>query len=356
MSIWLFKPRPAQVFTETQPAPLSIQQAAELFEHVPLPSLLIAKRHLVLSANAAARTFFNINSLRLPLTLIEATREARLAAITGDFDGSGTVSNEVRLAHQPKVVAVTLVPGPDPDLLWLHANDVTELRRLQTVRQEFVGNLSHELKTPLASLRLAAESLLGNPPADVRRRFAQRVVDEATHLANIIDNLRQLADIESGRARLNPSQFSFAELMKEVRTRHGADDRIQLHSADIRLIADRSKVAQVIDNLVDNALKFSPPATPVEVGASVAEEGGSRVVIVTVRDRGPGISPEHSNKVFERLYKIDPARSREQHGSGLGLAIAKHLVLAHGGRIWTQNCTDGGQMFSFSLPQSGAAA
>jgi signal transduction histidine kinase len=114
----------------------------------------------------------------------------------------------------------------------------------------------------------------------------------------------------------------------------------------LQVTADRSKLAQVLATLLDNAAKFSPPGSPIEViGRSDTSE-----VVVEIRDHGPGISPEHWERVFERFYKVDPARSRETPGSGLGLAIAKHLVLLHGGRLWTGAAPEGGQIFAFALP------
>jgi two-component system phosphate regulon sensor histidine kinase PhoR len=323
---------------------------------MPIACLIVSQRHRVVAANQSARAFFGIDHDRLPLSLIEATREARLESVIREHPGGPGTSTEVRLAHRPRVVCVTVVDGPEPGLMTTYIADVTELRRLETVRQEFVANLSHELKTPIASLRLAAETLLGNPPSPVRRRFAQRVVDEGTHLSEIIDNLRELADIESGRTRLSVSTFELEILLKEVAIRHNAVERLEIGNAKLRVQADRGKVAQILDNLVDNALKFSPAGTPVEICAETTIGRNGPEISISVRDRGPGISPEHRDKVFERLYKLDPARSRYLAGSGLGLAIAKHLVLAHGGRIWTENCDDGGQVFAFAIPQPGTAS
>jgi len=138
-----------------------------------------------------------------------------------------------------------------------------------------------------------------------------------------------------------------AELLSEAAGR-AAERRTEVEGASgLRVIADRSKLAQALANLVDNACKFSPGDTPIEL---TAESQGSEVV-VRVRDHGPGISPEHWDRVFERFYKVDPARPREAGGSGLGLAITKHLVLAMGGRVWTEAAREGGQVFAIALPR-----
>jgi signal transduction histidine kinase len=225
--------------------------------------------------------------------------------------------------------------------------DITELRHLATVRQEFVANLVHELKTPITSLRLTAESLLSDPVAKDRHRFAQRLVKEADLLTKIIDNLRQLGEIEAGTLAMDPTQFDLGELVRDSVTRLGIDRPVRTDiPANLIIATDRPKLVQALDNLLDNAAKFSPPGTPIDVHAEVAGEE----VLVIVRDHGPGISPEHWSRVFERFYKVDRARPREAGGFGLGLAITKHLVQVLGGRIWTEAARDGGQVFTIALP------
>jgi signal transduction histidine kinase len=159
--------------------------------------------------------------------------------------------------------------------------------------------------------------------------------------------LRQLADIESGRTAISRTRFGLRQLVEQALDRLGYDRPVTLDiPEELDVEADREKTAQVLTNVLDNAARFSPPGSAVDVSAAVT---GSEVV-VKVRDRGPGLSPEHWERVFERFYKVDPARSREAGGSGLGLAISRHLVLAQGGRIWTEASPDGGQVFAFTLP------
>jgi signal transduction histidine kinase len=283
--------------------------------------LLDSERH-VLAANRAAREFFAIDPARLPASLLEITREGRLLEALR----AGSPEGELRLSHHKRIAQARLVPGPLPGDTLVFLVDVTELRRLETVRREFVANLSHELKTPLTSLRLAAESLLGDPPAPTRERFAQRVVKEADHLAGIIANLRQLVEIEGGVMAVQLTRFQLAELISETAERVGLDRPLRVRAPDgLEVTSDRTKLAQALGNLLDNAVRFS-------------------------RDHGPGISPEHWGRVFERFYKVDPARSRATTGSGLGLAITKHLLMALGGRVWTEAAPGGGQIFGIALP------
>jgi two-component system phosphate regulon sensor histidine kinase PhoR len=305
--------------------------------------LLDAERH-VLAANRAAREFFAIDPARLPAGLLEITREGRLLEALR----SGSPEGELRLSHHKRVAQARLVPGPLPGDTLVFLTDVTELRRLETVRREFVANLSHELKTPLTSLRLAAESLLGDPPAPTRERFAQRVVKEADHLAGIVANLRQLVEIEGGVMAIQLTRFQLAELISETAERLGLDRPLRVRSPDgLELTSDRTKLAQALGNLLDNAVRFSPPGSLIEIEAVEADTE----LQITVRDHGPGISPEHWGRVFERFYKVDPSRSRAATGSGLGLAITKHLVLALGGRVWTEAAPGGGQVFGIALPR-----
>jgi len=245
------------------------------------------------------------------------------------------------------VVRSSLVPGPRAGETLMFLTDITELRHLATVRQEFVANLVHELKTPLTSLRLAAESLLGDPAPKDRHRFAERVVKEADLLTKIIDNLRQLGDIEAKSMAVEATQFDLGELVRESVARLGIDRPVNSDiPIPLAITTDRPKLVQALDNLLDNAAKFSPPGTAIDVHAEVR----SGEVVLSVRDRGPGISPEHWSRVFERFYKVDRARPREAGGFGLGLAITKHLVQVLGGRIWTETAREGGQVFYIALP------
>jgi signal transduction histidine kinase len=315
----------------------------DLVEEAPIMALLVDGDHRVYAANQAARAFFSIQTERLPLGLVDATREGRLLEALR----AGLPQEEIRLSHRKRTVQTRLVPGPRPGDTLLFVVDVTELRRLETVRQEFVANLSHELKTPITSLRLAAESLTGHPPAEARRRFAERILHEADHLAAIVANLRQLAEIEQGRLAIQVSRFEVGELVAEVADRIRLDRQLEIRvPPGLAITGDRSKLAQALGNLLDNAARFSPVGSAVEVEAEVVE-GELRL---SVRDHGPGISPEHWTRVFERFYKVDRARSRDAGGSGLGLAITKHLALAQGGRVWTEAARDGGQVFGIAVP------
>jgi two-component system, OmpR family, phosphate regulon sensor histidine kinase PhoR len=316
----------------------------EALELAPVVALVLDADGRVTRANAAARRFFAIDSERLPASLVEVTLESRLFEIvTG-----GEVAAVAQLVHHRRTVHATLVPGPERGQRILFLVDVTEVRRLGTVRQEFVANLVHELKTPITSLRLTAESLLGDPLPKDRRRFAERIVREADLISKIIDNLRQLGDIEMGSMAVEQSTFVLDELVHDSIARLGIERPVNASiPPGLTLETDRAKLVQALDNLLDNAVKFSPPGTAIDVEARVAGDE----MVLSVRDRGPGISPEHWSRVFERFYKVDRARPREAGGFGLGLAITKHLVQVLGGRIWTETAREGGQVFYIALPK-----
>jgi len=315
----------------------------EALENAPIMALLLDSSKRVVRANKAARDFFEIDEGRLPASLVEVTLESHLFEIARN-EG---VRAEVHLVHHRRSVQAHMVPGPDPEQRILFLQDVTELRRLATVRQEFVANLVHELKTPITSLRLTAESLLSDPTPKDRHRFAERLVREADMISKIIDNLRQLGDIEAGVMAVDVATFDLEELVNDTLSRLGIERPINAAiPPGLVLQTDRTKLAQALGNLLDNAAKFSPPGTAIDIEAALAEGE----VVISVRDRGPGISPEHWSRVFERFYKVDRARPREAGGFGLGLAITKHLVQVLGGRIWTDAARDGGQVFYIALP------
>ena len=307
-------------------------------------AILLDAINRVVGANEAARDFFEIEESRLPASLVEVTLESRLF----DVVRLDQPQAEAQLVHHRATVLTQLVAGRREGEKLLFLTDISELRRLSTVRQEFVANLVHELKTPITSLRLTAESLLGDPLPKDRRRFAERLVREADLMSKIIDNLRQLGDIEAGALALDVSEFDLGELILDSVARLGTERTVNtsITPTDLIISTDRPKLAQALGNLLDNAAKFSPPETAIDVNTEV--KNGE--VVLSVRDRGPGISPEHWSRVFERFYKVDRARPREAGGFGLGLAITKHLVQVLGGRIWTETAREGGQLFYIALP------
>jgi len=231
--------------------------------------------------------------------------------------------------------------------------DLTEMHRLQTIRQDFIGNVSHELRTPLASLRALVETLRDGAQQDpaAAKRFLDLMDTEVDALTQIVQESLELSRIESGRAPLRLSRtpasdviLPVVERLRPQAERAGVTVHCTLPEGLADVLADEERVRQAVSNLLHNAIKFTPPGGEIQISAEqVADE-----LVISVRDTGVGISSEDLPRVFERFYKADRARS--SGGTGLGLAIAKHIVQGHGGRIWAQSTEGRGSTFSFSLP------
>ncbi len=238
-------------------------------------------------------------------------------------------------------------------VLVLH--DISELRRLERVRRDFVANITHELKTPLTAIQGFAETLLAGALDDRknRERFLEIIRDHAQRLARLTDDLLKLSLIEAGKLELEIQPVAVAELMDSC----VATAQIKAQGKQLLLRADcpaglpaargdRSRLAEVLQNLLDNAVQYTPAGGRIIVRARV-DEGA---VVITVADTGIGIPQAEQERIFERFYRVDAARSREAGGTGLGLAIARHIVEAHGGRIWAESTVGQGSDFHFSVP------
>jgi two-component system phosphate regulon sensor histidine kinase PhoR len=241
----------------------------------------------------------------------------------------------------------------DGELL-LVVQDLTNLRRLQTVRRDFVANVSHELRTPLAALKAMAETLEGGAIDDTgaARDFVRRMRTEIDDLARLVEELLLIGRLESGQPVVAPTVVSAAALLDGARERLGPlAERARLRLVVDQpeqapmVVADPERIGQVLANLVHNATKHTPSGG--EIRLSAAADG--KVVVFSVRDTGDGIAAGDVDRIFERFYKSD--RSRADGGSGLGLSIAKHIVEAHGGVISAGSAGPGrGATFTFTLP------
>jgi two-component system phosphate regulon sensor histidine kinase PhoR len=242
---------------------------------------------------------------------------------------------------------------PSGAIVVLH--DVTELRRLERVRQDFVANVSHEFKTPLTAIQGFAETLLAGAADDPRhnQRFLEIIRDHATRLARLTDDLLKLARIEAGKLELDFRPVGLPELIK------GCAETISLKANRKQLslqmevppvmpmvLGDARLLREVLQNLLDNAVQYTPAGGQIQISATT----DAREAVVAVTDTGIGIPLLDQERIFERFYRVDAARSREAGGTGLGLSIAKHIIDAHGGRLWVESEVGRGSKFSFSLP------
>jgi two-component system phosphate regulon sensor histidine kinase PhoR len=278
-----------------------------------------------------------------PVKALESTSGASAAGASGP-GASGQVSAAAP-AEKPSGAVVVL-------------HDVTELRRLERVRQDFVANVSHEFKTPLTAIQGFAETLLGGALEDPKnnRRFLEIMRDHANRLARLTDDLLKLARIEAGKLEVEFSPVGVIEIVErcaETALLKASRKQITLE-IDVppglpAVRGDASLLRDVLQNLVDNAIQYTAPGGHIRVSASA----GSREVVITVSDTGIGIPVADQERIFERFYRVDAARSREAVGTGLGLSIAKHIVEAHGGRLWVESNVGQGSRFSFSIPLAG---
>jgi two-component system phosphate regulon sensor histidine kinase PhoR len=240
-------------------------------------------------------------------------------------------------------------------------HDLTRLKQLERTRKEFVANVSHELRTPLSLIKGYVETLLDgakdNP--DVAVKFLQTIDRNAERLKLLIEDLLTISELESGRVKLNLQAVEVGPVVRKVfedfKARAAARQMtLASQPCELKVRADADRLEQVFANLVDNAIKYGRAEGQVLVGGHVADGG---MVEMFVQDDGPGIAAPALERVFERFYRVDKARSREQGGTGLGLSIVKHIVQNHGGRAWAKSEPGRGTTFFFTLPQdSGGAA
>jgi len=234
-------------------------------------------------------------------------------------------------------------------------HDVTDLKRLETIRREFVANVSHELRTPLTAIRGYAETLKDGGLGDPARaaEFTEVIHRNTLRLQSLIEDLLDLSSIEQGQARitLGPVRLREVAVQAEAVIRPAAERKGQSLSFDLPAavpdpVADRDRLAQVLINLLDNAVKFTPEKGTVTVTARRADGR----VVVAVTDTGAGIPPDEVDRIFERFYRVDRSRDRREGGTGLGLAIAKHLVQAMGGTIEVKSVPGSGTTFRLTFP------
>ena len=336
--------------------------------------IAVDDRQRVLFANdAAGRLLSFLPEAAVGRPLLEAVRHHSLHQATAEalaaWPGGGRAAPgqqngqpptrrlEITLGTLPPRILSTHVarlPGePCPGVVVV-LDDVTELRRLENLRRDFVANVSHELKTPLSSIKAYAETLLSGALEDKehRRQFVARIDEQADRLHQLIQDLLSLARIESGVEVHQIVPVPLAELMSECLAHHAPAaeaKQITLSSESpapsVCVAADYEGLREILDNLVDNAIKYTPNGGSVTIGTR--HDDGH--VLIDVRDTGIGIAAEDQLRVFERFYRVDRARSRELGGTGLGLSIVKHLVQAFGGSVSLNSAPGEGSTFTVRL-------
>ena len=292
--------------------------------------------------------------IRAGRSLVHAVRDPELlACIRTALERRELCFGRASTLAPGRVFEVNVAPlSSGGALVVLH--DVTGIEAAQKSRREFVANVSHELRTPLTSIQGYVETLMEEPRPgpEATREFLGIILKNASRMNRLTEDLLALASVESPDYKLILQPARASALVKDAIDSLGGivvDSGIKLQSAgapDAQVMADPDAMNQVFGNLIENSLKYAKDGKRIRVGA---REVGSEVEF-TVQDFGPGIASEHLERIFERFYRVDKARSRESGGTGLGLAIVKHIVQAHGGRIWAESELGSGATFHFTLP------
>jgi two-component system phosphate regulon sensor histidine kinase PhoR len=340
-----------------RPAALAGDDADDL---LPVGVLRFDAAGQVVAANARASALLEVAPGRLiGRSIMEAFLDARVERVLAGLADGGSATTEIRTGDgEPRMVLVRARrdPGGTVDVV---LEDVTELRRLQQIRTEFIDNLSHELRTPLSTVSLLAETLARDAErADVPERMKERIAKvevETGHLVQMVSELLDLARIEGGSqlrmdedVDLGRLAESSAERLRLFAERQGVTIAVEVAPGVPLVRGDEDRLGQVFVNLVHNAVKFSPDGG--DVAIQVRREGD--VVAVSVRDHGIGIAKADRTRIFERFYKTDRARVRGG-GTGLGLSIARHVIQGHGGRMGVESEEGKGSTFTFTVPLRG---
>ena len=319
----------------------------------------------ILTFNQAAGSFLGIDlSSTKGYAIQEVVRNADiLRFLSRVLTGDGPIEGEIVL-HGPENKFLQLngtllqdIAGNKIGALVV-LNDITRLRQLENIRREFVANVSHELKTPVTSIKGYVETLQEGAldDKDNVQKFLDIVLKQSDHLNAIVDDLLSLSrieqDAESGEVQLTEENLGrileAAVVDYELKAREREIKLMVNYGEEVMVKANSRLLKQAIGNLLDNAIKYSEPGKAVEVEAT----GNTDEVVIRVSDHGNGIAPEHLPRLFERFYRVDRGRSRELGGTGLGLAIVKHITQAHGGHVTVESSLGKGSIFTLHLPKA----
>ena len=335
------------------------QQA--LFNSMAEGLLLLDREGHVQLVNRSLEEFFGLRSDVRGQTIMEAFRLQELAAVARRLPAERVVQGqELQLpGASGRWLEVNAASVLDRDgtqhgaVLVFH--DLTRLKQLENTRQEFVANVSHELRTPLSLIKGFVETLSDGAKNDpeLSTRFLRSLEKHTDRLTYLIEDLLTISRLESGQIVMNLHDVALRDeathVIDDLQAR-AADKKVSLRNempAELRARADADRLQQVLFNLVENAIKYGRAEGTVTIGGHA---NGSDKVELWVKDDGPGIPPEAKDRIFERFYRVDRARSRETGGTGLGLAIVKHIVQAHGGEVWVKSDLGKGAAFYFTLP------
>ncbi len=339
----------------SQHASLESERArlATVLEQMTDGVLIADSQGIIQFANPAAGRLFQTSN-PVSRSIVEVVRHHQLVEAWRRCQQTRQLQSEsVELPTRHQFLQLVVIPDQHSTGSLLLAQDLTHIRRLETVRRDFISNLSHELRTPLASLKALAETLqdgaLEDPPA--ARHFIGQIQTEVDALTQMVTELLELSRIESGRLALVRKPVAACQLldsasrrMKLQTERAGIHLRVECDDDLPQVEIDLQRLEQVLVNLIHNAVKFTREGGEIVLLA----EAGNDFVRFAVRDTGIGIPADDVPRIFERFYRVD--KSRTGSGTGLGLSIAKHIVEAHGGKIWVESLEGQGSTFFFSMP------
>jgi len=335
-------------------APVPPTLARRVLEVMASAAVVLDPADEVVLANPAARRMGVVRGGRV---VVEDLRRLARAARRDGEARHAVVDTRGRLGREPIAVSARVAPLVESGYVALLLDDLTETRRLEAVRRDFVANVSHELKTPVGALTLLAEAVqdAADDPEAIRR-FAGRMQHEGTRLGRLVAELIELSRLQGAEPLPSPAVVDVDEVVAEAldRTRLAAESAgITVVSGGQGRLTVRGNEAQLVTalvNLVDNAVAYSPEGTRIAVGTR-RRDG---YVEISVSDQGIGIAERDLERVFERFYRSDPARSRATGGTGLGLAIVKHIATNHGGGVSVWSVEGSGSTFTLRLPAAGS--
>ena len=338
------------------------QKLAAIFDSMIEGVIVVDKTSYIVSINPTIEKIFNVLKKEVKgKAFLEVIRNNDIYEIISNVLNEGkSFSAEISLVLPVhKIFEINATPIFDNNIVngcLVVIHDITEMRRLETVRSDFVANVSHELKTPLTSIKGFVETLLEGALDDKEnnRNFLKIIQNHAQRLDNLVNDLLSLSHFESKEIKLNRVNFNIRQLVEEAAS--GFSSQLKNKDIEIKnelsesmlLMADRDRLEQVITNLIDNAIKFNKAKGFIRIfGEEIKDK-----VKITIEDSGIGIPEKDTPRIFERFYRVDKARSRELGGTGLGLSIVKHIIELHGGMVGVESTEGFGSKFWFILPKA----
>jgi two-component system, OmpR family, phosphate regulon sensor histidine kinase PhoR len=336
-------------------------QQETLFDRMIEGVLILDGLGKVRLVNTALRNLFGLTADVHGKRLIEAVRSHELQEIVLHAKEAGHVAGQELVISSGvenqyfSVNASSFKESSSGTGVILILHDLTGMKKLESGRREFVANVSHELRTPLSMIKGYVETLLEGNVDDpkMETRFLGKIQKHSDRLTYLIEDLLALSLLESNQITLSFARLPLAKLVDRVfedLQDKAASRGVTLKAIidpELQVCVDSDRIQQVFQNLIDNGIKYGRPEGELLVTAKLCEDG---IFVVSVADDGPGIPEEVGDRVFERFFRVDKARSRDQGGTGLGLAIVKHIVQSHGGRVWQDQGEEMGAVFSFSIP------